>query len=146
MPLKKCSSDGKSGWKWENSGKCYVGPGGKKKAIKQGLSYDQKAFSQEIASALESDNTLQEDEDIQEIVTEILEDPIMAMTWLEVSNEIITKKHYAESQKTKTVRINASSERAAMKTAETSNSGYKAASATPIKKGSKVYEVVLIKK
>jgi hypothetical protein len=38
MPLMKCKSEGKSGWKYGNSGHCY--PGGKeakKKAIKQGL-------------------------------------------------------------------------------------------------------------
>lgn len=37
MPLKRCSSEGKSGWKYGNSGHCYTGPGAKKKAIKQGL-------------------------------------------------------------------------------------------------------------
>lgn len=37
MPLEKCSSDGKSGWRYGKSGHCYVGPGAKKKAIKQGL-------------------------------------------------------------------------------------------------------------
>jgi hypothetical protein len=35
MPIKKCGIKGKSGWKWGNSGKCYVGPGAKKKAGKQ---------------------------------------------------------------------------------------------------------------
>ena len=37
MPLKKCTEDQKSGYKWGNEGKCYTGPEGKKKAIKQGL-------------------------------------------------------------------------------------------------------------
>lgn len=40
MPLKKCSQDGKSGWKWGDSGHCYTGPGGKKKAIKQGIAIE----------------------------------------------------------------------------------------------------------
>ena len=40
MPLKKCSSDGKSGWKWGDSGKCYTGKDGKKKAIKQGVAIE----------------------------------------------------------------------------------------------------------
>jgi hypothetical protein len=40
MPLKKCSSGGKSGWKWGSSGKCYTGPGAKKKAIKQGVAIE----------------------------------------------------------------------------------------------------------
>lgn len=37
MPLKKCSSDGKSGWKWVDNGHCYTGPNAKKDAIKQGI-------------------------------------------------------------------------------------------------------------
>lgn len=37
MPLKRCTQDGKSGWKFGDSGKCYVGPEGKKLAIKQGI-------------------------------------------------------------------------------------------------------------
>lgn len=37
MPLKTCTVDDKSGYKWGDSGKCYTGPEGKKKAIKQGV-------------------------------------------------------------------------------------------------------------
>jgi hypothetical protein len=40
MPLKKCREGGKSGWKYGDSGKCYTGPGAKKKAIKQGIAID----------------------------------------------------------------------------------------------------------
>lgn len=36
MPLKQCTSDGKSGFKWGDSGHCYTGPGAKEKALKQG--------------------------------------------------------------------------------------------------------------
>lgn len=36
MPLMRCTSNGKSGWKFGKSGKCYTGPGAKKKAAKQG--------------------------------------------------------------------------------------------------------------
>lgn len=36
MPLMRCTKNGKSGWKWGKSGKCYTGPGAKKKATKQG--------------------------------------------------------------------------------------------------------------
>ena len=36
MPVKKCKSNGKSGWKWGNHGKCYIGKNGKAKAAKQG--------------------------------------------------------------------------------------------------------------
>lgn len=35
MPLKKCTVDGKSGWKYGDSGHCYTGPGGRQKAIQQ---------------------------------------------------------------------------------------------------------------
>ena len=37
MPVKKCQKDGKNGYKWGDQGKCYTGPGAKKKAIKQGM-------------------------------------------------------------------------------------------------------------
>lgn len=37
MPIKKCQVKGKSGFKYGDSGKCYTGKNGKKKAIKQGL-------------------------------------------------------------------------------------------------------------
>lgn len=40
MPLKKCQVNGKEGWKWGDAGKCYTGPGGKKKAIKQGIAVE----------------------------------------------------------------------------------------------------------
>lgn len=36
MPVKRCTKGGKSGWKWGNSGTCYVGKGAKAKAEKQG--------------------------------------------------------------------------------------------------------------
>lgn len=37
MPIKKCSANGTSGFKWGDSGHCYTGPDAKKNAIKQGL-------------------------------------------------------------------------------------------------------------
>lgn len=40
MPLKRCQIDGKDGWKWGDSGKCYPGPTGKKKAIAQGIAIE----------------------------------------------------------------------------------------------------------
>lgn len=36
MPIKKCTKDGKSGFKYGDSGTCYTGPGARKKAAKQG--------------------------------------------------------------------------------------------------------------
>jgi hypothetical protein len=35
MPIKKCRSGGKSGYKYGDSGKCYTGKGGRAKAGKQ---------------------------------------------------------------------------------------------------------------
>lgn len=35
MPLTRCEVNGKSGWKWGSSGKCYTGEGGKRRAIQQ---------------------------------------------------------------------------------------------------------------
>lgn len=37
MPLMECTVNGKKGWKYGKNGKCYTGPGAKKKAIKQGV-------------------------------------------------------------------------------------------------------------
>ena len=36
MPLMRCSENGKSGWKWGDSGKCYTSEDGKELATKQG--------------------------------------------------------------------------------------------------------------
>lgn len=35
MPIKKCKSNGKSGYKYGDKGKCYTGKSGKSKANKQ---------------------------------------------------------------------------------------------------------------
>lgn len=40
MPLKKCSEDKQSGWKWGGQGKCYTGPEAKKQAIRQGVAIE----------------------------------------------------------------------------------------------------------
>ena len=36
MPVKRCTSRGKPGYKWGDKGKCYTGPGARVKAAKQG--------------------------------------------------------------------------------------------------------------
>jgi len=36
MPIKKCYVNGKSGYKWGDSGTCYIGSGGRAKALAQG--------------------------------------------------------------------------------------------------------------
>tara|TARA_R110002020_G_scaffold46539_24_gene132420 strand:- start:321 stop:2063 length:1743 start_codon:yes stop_codon:yes gene_type:complete len=52
MPLKKCQSENKDGWKWGESGNCYIGPDAKKQAIRQGIAiegpekFSQKAFEE----------------------------------------------------------------------------------------------------
>lgn len=54
MPLKKCTIDNNSGYKWGNKGKCFTGPDAKKKAIKQGVAIEgpekfaQKASANQI--------------------------------------------------------------------------------------------------
>lgn len=37
MPIKRCESDGKPGYKWGDAGKCYTGKDAKAKAIAQGV-------------------------------------------------------------------------------------------------------------
>ena len=59
MPLKKCTVDGQAGYQWGKAGKCYTGPGAKKKAIKQGVAiegpkkFSQKAVEEDIALSAE---------------------------------------------------------------------------------------------
>lgn len=36
MPVQRCTKNGKSGWKWGQSGKCYTGKNAKSKAKEQG--------------------------------------------------------------------------------------------------------------
>lgn len=42
MPLMRCTSDGKVGWKWGQSGKCYVGEGARAKALSQARAIESK--------------------------------------------------------------------------------------------------------
>lgn len=51
MPLKKCSSNNKSGWKWGDKGHCYTGKDAKKKALKQGYVIDPQHFKEEITKS-----------------------------------------------------------------------------------------------
>ena len=37
MPVKRCISKGKKGYKWGDEGKCFIGSDGKVKAAKQGI-------------------------------------------------------------------------------------------------------------
>tara|TARA_R100000808_G_C2154617_1_gene165735 strand:+ start:8612 stop:8917 length:306 start_codon:yes stop_codon:yes gene_type:complete len=72
MPLKRCTSDSKSGYKWGNKGTCYTGKDAKKKAIKQGIAiegpekFSQKA--QEFKPLYTTDeNIFLKQEDLQHI-------------------------------------------------------------------------------
>lgn len=47
----KCSNDGKSGYKYGDSGHCYTGPGAKKKAAKQGAAIEISKHSKARAEA-----------------------------------------------------------------------------------------------
>ncbi len=62
MPLKKCSEDKQSGWKWGDTGKCYIGKNAKKKAIKQGIAIEGPEKFQQKASQFEENLT---EEDVQ---------------------------------------------------------------------------------
>jgi len=61
MPIQSCSANGTSGFRWGNSGKCYTGPGAKKKAIKQGYAEDPEHFSEEMNSSAELQTTVAEE-------------------------------------------------------------------------------------
>ncbi len=50
MPLQRCG-DGNQGWRWGQKGKCYTGPGAKKKAIKQALAIDPNEFKKEASAS-----------------------------------------------------------------------------------------------
>ena len=53
MPLKRCA--GGKGWQWGDKGKCYTGPGAKKKAIKQALAENDGVFPKGEASVSEAE-------------------------------------------------------------------------------------------
>ena len=59
MPLKRCTSNGKAGWKW-GKGKCFTGPGAKKKAAEQGAAIKSSRMTtllEKIDAALSSTRT-----------------------------------------------------------------------------------------
>ena len=70
MPLKKCTENQKSGYKWGDKGKCYTGPDAKKKAIKQGVAIDgPEKFAQKA-----SDNDIYFDAKDVKVVTDWMYD------------------------------------------------------------------------
>lgn len=40
MPVQPCKDDGESGYRWGQSGTCYTGKNGHKKALKQGVAIE----------------------------------------------------------------------------------------------------------
>jgi hypothetical protein len=48
MPLKRCTSGGKSGYKWGDSGKCYTGKDAKEKAMRQGRAVEMSKHNPEM--------------------------------------------------------------------------------------------------
>jgi hypothetical protein len=66
MPLQRCGDGGK-GWRWGKSGKCYLGPGAKKKAIKQGLAVEGPDKFKKVASLAEYLTLFLADEDLEEV-------------------------------------------------------------------------------
>lgn len=61
MPVLRCTSDGKRGWKWGPNGHCYTGDGAKQKAINQGLAATGGKLEESVMPALLSRFTLHED-------------------------------------------------------------------------------------
>lgn len=59
MPLKRCTINGKRGWKWGDAGKCYTGSRGKAKAIKQ---------AQAIRASGYEENSNREEPDVIEVM------------------------------------------------------------------------------
>ena len=70
MPLKKCSIDGKSGWKWGDQGHCYPGKEGKKKAIKQGIAIEGSPEKFAQVQKSEGEYVGECEQDIFEVLTE----------------------------------------------------------------------------
>ena len=49
MPIHRCSIDGRSGWKWGESGKCYVGSRGRSKALRQARAIRASGWVENVA-------------------------------------------------------------------------------------------------
>ena len=70
MPLKRCSENKESGWKWGDSGKCYTGRDAKKKAIKQGVAIEGAKKFQQMASSFEEPMNQDDIESVIEFMCE----------------------------------------------------------------------------
>lgn len=101
MPLKRCSVNNKSGWKWGDKGKCYTGPGGKKKAIKQGYAEDPEHFNE----IMKSEGFTKDQETLRDIIVdqETTYKEALAILQLLTGNpmEIIIASEYVDAKKLK---------------------------------------------
>ena len=70
MPLKRCTENKESGWKWGDSGKCYTGRDAKKKAIKQGVAIEGPKKFQQMASSFEEPMNQDDIESVIEFMCE----------------------------------------------------------------------------
>lgn len=69
MPIEKCTVNGKSGFRYGKSGKCYTGPGAGKKAAKQGIAEDGEAkFKQEMSKGVSISN-----DEVETAIAELIE-------------------------------------------------------------------------
>ena len=80
MPLKQCSSGGKSGWKYGDSGHCYTGPGAKRKAIKQWVAISMRSGEKFHASEAKEEIK----EALDEFVKEQNYNPVEIMLFYEL--------------------------------------------------------------
>lgn len=55
MPVQRCQVQGKRGWKWGASGKCYIGPSGKPKAAAQGRAIKAKNIDKNDGAIMQID-------------------------------------------------------------------------------------------
>ncbi len=106
MPLKRCTENGKSGWKWGNSGKCYTGKDAKKKAIKQGIAiegpdkFKEKAADLSFASqelveaAYESGWSIQDIDELKSIIKSRKEIKISALSDSEPLYTSVEQDHF----------------------------------------------------
>jgi len=53
MPLERCTKNGKRGWRWGPNGTCYIGPGARAKAQRQGRAIKAESETAAIPSGME---------------------------------------------------------------------------------------------
>lgn len=93
MPLKQC---GDNGWKWGDQGKCFTGPGAKKKAIKQGIAIEgPEKFKQKAAQELDI-----EESDVIMVADAMYEEKFSTRDIVETMLSLSATKYIYEDPKT----------------------------------------------